>query len=203
MVKMKERIKKSLKDNKGFSLTELIIVIAIILIMTAASFVTLTIMHSAKAKEAASSFENSLAEVISLSKNNGVDKNDNGIIDSDEEKYTIGLRIYKDGRKYYLQRCICQKQATGEYTYVNLPVSDAYIKSINEHSGKGICLSAYVDIKYYDLDGNDKSADSYVIAFNKKGDCKLGFGKYEFIKSSSGDKIVTVSVNKNGSYISK
>ena len=104
MADIKERIKKGLKDNGGFSLTELIIVIAIILVMTAASFVTLTIMHSARAKEAASSFENAIAEVINLSKNNGVDKDANGSIDSAEEKYTIGLRIYKDGRKYYLQK---------------------------------------------------------------------------------------------------
>ena len=78
MIKIKERIKKSLKDNKGFSLTELIIVIAIILLMTAASFVTLSIVHGARAKDAASSFENSLAEVVNLSKNNGVDKDGNG-----------------------------------------------------------------------------------------------------------------------------
>lgn len=203
MVKIKERIKISLKDNKGFSLTELIIVMAIILIMTAASFVTLSIMHSAKAKEAASSFENSLAEVINLSKNNFVDKDSNGIIDADEANYTIGLRLYKNGRKYYLQKCICEKTATGSYAYVDLEATDPYINSINEHSGMGICLSAYVDVKFYDLDGNEASADSYIIAFNRKGDCKLGYGKYEFLRSSSGDKIVTVSINKNGSYISK
>ncbi len=203
MVEIKERIKKSIKDNSGFSLTELIIVLAIILIMTVASFVTITIMHSAKAKEAASSFENALTEVISLSKNNGVDKNSNGVIDVDEGKYSIGLRIYKDGRKYYLQKCICEKNATGEYTYVSLPTSDAYISSLNESSGKGVCLSSYVKINYYDIDGNDKSADSYVIAFNKKGECVLGFGRYEFLKASTNSKIVSVSVNKNGSYISK
>lgn len=202
MIKIKERIKKSLKDNKGFSLTELIIVIAIILLMTAASFVTLSIVHGARAKDAASSFENSLAEVISLSKNNGVDKNDNGVIDGEEDKYTIGLKIYKIGQKYYLQKCICKKSATGVYTDAGFTSSDAYIKSINESSGKGICLSAYVDIKFYDLDGNDASADSYIIAFNKKGECVLGYGKYEFKKSNTGNTIVTVSVNKNGGYIS-
>ncbi len=203
MANIKERIKKSLKDNGGFSLTELIIVIAIILIMTLASFVSLTIMHSAKAKEAASSFENSLAETISLSKNNGVDKNQNNVIDADEEKYSIGLKVYKIGQKYYLQKCICEKSATGEYSDSGLGATDPYIKSLNESSGKGVCLSSYVDIKYYDLDGNDASADTYVIAFNRKGECVLGYGKYEFRKKSSGDKIVTVSVNKNGSYISK
>ena len=203
MADIKERIKKGLKDNGGFSLTELIIVIAIILVMTAASFVTLTIMHSARAKEAASSFENAIAEVINLSKNNGVDKDANGSIDSAEEKYTIGLRIYKDGRKYYLQKCICQKQATGEYTYVSLAATDPYIKSLNESSGKGVCLSSYVKINYYDIDGNDASANSYVIAFNKKGECVLGYGRYDFLKASTNGKIVSVSVNKNGSYISK
>lgn len=205
MVKIKDRIKKSLKDNRGFSLTELIIVIAIILIMTVASFITLNIVHGARAKDAASSFENSLAEVVNLSKNNGVDKDGNGTIDSTEANYTIGLRLYKDGGKYYLQKIICQREATGEYVGLAFPTSDSYIKALNENSGKGICLSAYVDVEYYGLDGAHlvSTTDTYIIVFNKKGECVLGYGKYEFRKSSTGEKIVTVSVNKNGSYISK
>ena len=202
MVKIKERFKESLKDNKGFSLTEFIIVIAIIAIMTTASFITMAVMHGAKAKEASSSFENALADVISLSKNNGVDLNENGTIDADEENYTIGLRIYKTGGKYYLQKCIC-KHVHGEYSDTGKTESDPYIKSINDSSGKGICLSAYVNIKFYDINGNDATADSYVIAFDKRGNCKLGYGVYEFRKASNNDKVSTVRVNRNGSYISK
>ncbi len=202
MVKIKERFKESLKDNKGFSLTEFIIVIAIIAIMTTASFITMAVMHGAKAKEASSSFENSLAEVINLSKNNGVDLNANGTIDADEESYAIGLRIYKTGGKYYLQKCVV-KHFNGVYSDSGKTESDPYIKSINECSGKGLCLSAYVDIKFYDEDGNDATADSYIIAFDRRGNCKLGYGIYEFRKASNGDKVSSVRVNRNGSYILK
>ena len=202
MVKIKERFRESLKDNRGFSLTEFIIVIAIIAIMTTASFITMAVMHGAKAKEASSSFENALSEVISLSKNNGVDLNENGVLEASEEKYSIGLKIYKEDGKYYLQKCICQHK-DGVYTDSGKTKADPYIKGLNEHSGMGICLSAYVDIKFYDEDGNDMSDDTYILAFDKRGNCRLGYGKYEFRKASNGDKVSTVKVNKNGSYISK
>ncbi len=198
-----KKMKRILKDNSGFSLTELIIVIAIIAIMTAASFVSLTIMHSARAKEAASTFENSLAEVIGMAKSKSVDYDMDGSISSDEGSLTIGLRVYKDGGKYYLKKCVFKKNANGTYSLYDYNSNNAFIKSINEKDGKGACLTSYVKVNYYDEGGTLSADDQFNIAFNKKGECVQGAGRYEFVKSSSGDKIVSVTVNKNGSYIVK
>lgn len=198
-----KKMKRILKDNSGFSLTELIIVIAIIAIMTMASFVTLSIMHSARAKEAGSTFENNLAEVIGMAKSKSVDYNMNNVIDSDEENLTIGLKVYKEGSKFYLKKCVFKRKTDGSYVIFTADSDDAFIKSINEKNGKGACLTSYVSVKYYDEAGNLSTETEYNLVFNKKGECVIGNGKYEFVKSNSGDKIVTVTVNKNGSYIVK
>ena len=54
-------MKKKIDNNSGYTLVELIIVLAIIVILTTAAFVTMSIMHTAKVKEAAKE------EVFSLS----------------------------------------------------------------------------------------------------------------------------------------
>ena len=61
MKPMKKR--RIMKENEGYSLIEMIIVIAIIAVMSAAAMVTISIIHNAKAKEAASTLEDALFEV--------------------------------------------------------------------------------------------------------------------------------------------
>ena len=50
--------RRFMKENKGYSLIELIIVLAIIVVMTGVSMVTITIIHNARAREASTKFEN-------------------------------------------------------------------------------------------------------------------------------------------------
>ncbi|MBQ8924462.1 MAG: prepilin-type N-terminal cleavage/methylation domain-containing protein [Lachnospiraceae bacterium] len=192
---------KGLFNDYGYSLVEMIIVIAIIVIMTGASFITLSVMHSAKAKEAASSFETELAMVISNSKNKSIDYSMDGVVQDSEKNYLMGLRVYlASDNKIYLQRCVISNG--------NIYDSDensAFIKSINVGKGKGTCLSAYVDVIYTDNDGNETKitgagdSDSVFLAFNKKGECVNGYGTYKFLKKN-GSTVATVRVNKNGSY---
>ena len=58
--------RRFMKDNKGYTLIEMIIVIAIIAIMTGAAMVTITILHNAKAKEASITLETALSETCLL-----------------------------------------------------------------------------------------------------------------------------------------
>ena len=55
--------RRFMKENKGYSLIELIIVLAIIVVMTGVSMVTITIIHNARAREASTKFENALSEL--------------------------------------------------------------------------------------------------------------------------------------------
>lgn len=201
---MPMKIKKYLQNNEGFTLVELIICIAIIVIMTGASYITLSVLHTAKAKEAASTFESALADVVSKDKNVGVDYNLDGTIDSSEEKYQMGVRIYKKGSKVYLQKCVFIAQSNGSYAHWNLGADDSYIKSINDNNdGKGTCLSRYVTVEYISVSGTKYSLGTYsdyTICFNKRGECVTGYGTYNF-KDTKGATISSIQINKNGSYI--
>ncbi len=195
---MKRRMKKL--NNKGYSLIELIIVVAIIAIFTAAAMVTLSTMHSAKAKEAAITFESELSELLTKCKSNSIDPDLDGVIDSDDKLHTYGLRIHSVNGKCYLQEVIVKD---------GLYLSDAsYENAKNNNGGKGISLSSYVYVRYTDFDGNQieikgNSANYGLISYNRDGSCSTGYGTYEFIRESSDTKVATITINKNGSFQSK
>ena len=199
------KIKDYFKNNDGYTLVEMIIVIAMILNMTTASFISLRVMHAAKAKEAASSFETELADVISNNKNKSVDINLDDKITSVDKDYVMGLKFYSVGNdKVYIQRCIFKKDDTGVYSIVSAPddTEQAYLDSINVGKGKGTCLSAYVDVVYKDKNGNETKitgdTETY-LRFNKRGECVEGVGTYEFLRKN-GDKVATIVVRQNGSF---
>ena len=199
---MKKR--EILKNNKGYTLAELIIVIAIIAVLTTASFITLGVMHTAKAKEAATIFESELATVSGMAKNKSVDSDLNGTIDSSELEDIWGLNIHKVGNKLYLQRVYYKRKNDGSMTVVALTDSHPFMLANNPNDGKGICLSAYVDIELTDTSGTkvfDTSAGDYTcgIAFNRRGECMIHAGTYTF-KKKNGSVITKVQLNPNGSY---
>ena len=63
---MRKRLKD---DNAGYSLVEMIIVLAIVAVVSAMAIVSITMIHSAKAKEAAVTFDSEVSTLITKSKN--------------------------------------------------------------------------------------------------------------------------------------
>ncbi|MBE5952784.1 MAG: type II secretion system protein [Lachnospiraceae bacterium] len=195
---MERRMKKL--NNKGYSLIEMIIVIAIVAVLTGAAMVTLKVMHSAKVKEAAITFESEISELLSMSKNKICDPNGDGVIEDSEKEYSVGLRLYKSGSKCYIQEVLVKN---GAYE-----ANSTYENANNPNSGKGISLSTYVDVKYTDLSGNSfmigTAEDKQVtIHFKRNGSCDLGYGTFDFIRNSSNSKVATMTINKNGSHQAK
>lgn len=195
---MERKMKKL--NNKGYSLIEMVIVIAIIAVLTAAAAITVKTMHSAKAKEAAITFESEVSELLSESKNKVCDPNNDGVIEDSELEYSVGLRLHKSGSKCYLQKVLVKNGA-----YV---ANNTYETANNPNSGKGISLSVYVDVKYTDLTGNsfkigNDASENVIIHFKRNGSCDLGYGTFEFIRNSSNSKVATMTINKNGSHKSK
>lgn len=196
----KRRFKKLNQiDNKGYSLVELIIVIAIIAIFTGASLITLSVMHSAKAKEASITFESEVSELLNKSKGNAVDANLDGVIDNSDKGYSLGLRVHKNGQKCYIQKVLVKD---GAYE-----ANNAFEKANNHNDGKGISLSASVYVEYTDFSGNktvigSNAADTMLIYFNKRGACVSGYGVYNFYKTD-GVQVAKTTINKNGSFQTK
>ena len=193
---MKKRRMKKL-NNKGYSLVELIIVIGMIVVLTGAALITMSVMHSAKAKEAAITFDSELSELNHNAKNKAIDMNADDIVNDLDKGYSYGIKLHLNGKKVYLQQIVVKDGV--EFA------SDDYINANNSNDGLGISLSSYVYVKYTDLDGNvtlinEDNANEVIISFDKKGMCTAGYGTYEFLRTSGGDQVASVTINKNGSH---
>lgn len=182
-------MKKKIDNNSGYTLVELIIVLAIIVILTTAAFVTMSVMHTAKVKEAAATFDAEVTDLIARTRNQDVyqDTNQNGIKDFGEElpgyKYELGISY--EGGKYFINNWFLTPGGTH-----------------SEAATKRKSMSAYVRIQYSDFDGvyvDDAVADGHTIRFDKSGACVEGAGVYKFLKKD-GSVIATVTINKNGSH---
>lgn len=188
-----EKKRRFIEDNKGYSLVEMIIVIAIIVILSAAAYATLTVMHSAKAKEAATTFESEISELITKSKGQMCVVKDEDGDGKDELKpdYRYCINVYTNGDKFYIRKGYWDS------------VIDAYIfpAELNNNNGKGISLSAYVIVKYKALGGAESTidVDGVNIVYDRSGMCIEGAGEFSFYKKSGG-YISSVTLNKNGSH---
>lgn len=182
-------MKKKIDDNSGYTLTELIIVLAIIAVLTTAALATMTIMRTAKVKEAAATFDAEITDLIARTRNQDVyqDTNQNGVMDAGEElpgyKYEMGITY--EGGKYYINNWYLLPGGTH-----------------SEAATRRKSLSTYVRVQYSDFDGaymNAAVSDGHTIRFDKSGACVDGAGIYRFLKKD-GSVIATVTINKNGSH---
>lgn len=189
--------RRFMENNKGYSLIELIIVIAITALLTAAAYVTLSVMHSAKAKEASTTFESELNELSNKARGQMC-------VVSDVEKptYKFCLKLYTINGKPYIK----QGYYKGAELAFDSESSYTFIDSENVGSGKGISLSSYVDVSYTPFGGTEtligegsEELECVYIVFDKNGNCLNGSGEFSF-RRKNGNMIATVTLNKNGSH---
>lgn len=198
----------SKRDNKGYTLVEMVIVIAIVAILAAMATVSVTLIHSAKAKEAAISFDNDVAALVTRSKNMQISDSDIAA----GFKYHA-MHIYKDANGYYyIEKVLWAGPATNtykfDYTAIS-KISDEHAlddgkltfdeMNDNEKAQLYTSLSKHVDIK---LDGADLPSTGVFLAYNKAGLCVYGNGEYQFLKDN-GNQVAKVEVRKNGSHQSR
>ena len=195
---------KKQKNNRGYSLVEMIICIAIIAVVTSVALISISLIRSARAKEAAVTVDEEIATLITKSKNMKCDKEGNG--------WQYAARIYynTDDNKYYFQKGY-YNTLTSQYTFTNTD---------SEGEGKGTSLSSYVDIQFtgtreklngsltvsakQDESNMDVKSDDFgvPIRFNKDGSCATGYGDYAFLKKN-GNVVATDYIRKNGSHQTK
>lgn len=194
-------MKKTIMKNQGFSLVEMIIVLAIVAVMSTMALISINVIHSAKAKDAASVFDSEVATLKTKAKGMGVDANNNGVLDDFEKELLYCIKIYKSGDEYYL--------CTG---YTSAPsVYASFTSTSTSNGGKGRNLSNYVRIRYTGKLADGTSVSDYdpangtqaiYIVFNKRGECIYGVGEYEF-KKTNGRTVARKYIRANGSHGSK
>jgi ABC-type Na+ efflux pump permease subunit len=191
----------------------MIIVIAIIAVMAGASMVTITLINSAKAKEAGVTLDSEISALIAKSKSQipRIDINGDGSVSEEEVKdskdYNFAIAVYqnKNDSKYYIA-----------HGYLNSSDDKFYIyDEENTNDNKGTCISSRVSIDYTagaKNSGLGKTSDDlnysstdrlWVIAFSGSGKCISGVGTYELEKASDHQTIDVLYVNANGSHQSK
>ena len=187
------------KNNEGYSLIELIIVIAVIAALTTAAFATMAIMKDAKTKEASSTLEDELSALQSSAKDkmcivSGVEQPD----------YSFALMIYRNGGTYYAKK----GYYVGGGADVTQAASYVFVAGENTNGDKGASFSSYVSVKYdKGTSGTSRdisSSDPVYIIYDRHGMCKTGDGTYTFYrKGSENVPTATLVLNKNGSCTSK
>ncbi len=178
--------KNSYNQNKAYSLVEMIIVIAIIGVISVMAMVTVSIIRSARAKDAAIRFDNEVGTLISKAKYIKANPSD------PTKDMFHAIKLEKDGSKYYVIYGLAQKDG-----------SDFE----EDTSESKISLSPYCEVKYSPEEsggyGTEVDADGIVIVYNKSGLCLNGAGKYAFYKSRTDDVMANDFVRKNGSHQSR
>lgn len=181
-------MKKIRLNNKGYSLVEFIIVIAIIALLSVAGFATVSFVRSAKAKEAAVSLDTEVNTLSNRAKNQMCVYDDGSGV-KEHPKARFILRVYKDTNGSYYIKKGYKDGAT-----------ETFIEAENGQEGKGVSLSSYIDIKYNDgTNVLDLSSNSVDIVFDRSGRCINGYGTFEFYKRN-GSRFCKVVLNQNGSH---
>ena len=196
--------------NKGYSLVEMIIVLAIIGIVSGISIASVTMIHSAKAKDASVVFDAEISELIAKSKSMN---NSDGL---------YAIRLYREGSTFYIQSGTAKKSSDNKTWLFTVSPN-------NKNGQKGTNVSKYVKIAYvpegtaysdtwldsYDdfwntpqtdmggtpklkLDGGSAITGTLIL-YTKSGDCLSGNGTFGFYKRN-GHMVARVIVRKNGSH---
>ncbi|MCR5225662.1 MAG: prepilin-type N-terminal cleavage/methylation domain-containing protein [Eubacterium sp.] len=190
-------MKRLLKNNnKAYSFVEMLIVIAIIAIAAGMSLISITVINSARAKEASVLFDSEVSNIITKCKNMTPDNDPNK---------SYALVIYDNGSKDYK---VCQAvydKSTKTYTYDESSLVNLSTRVKVTFEGdviKGGTADEIVSAYGSESDIKVKGDEAVFIRFDKKGRCVSGNGTFKFYKKN-GNQIATVTIRQNGSHESK
>ena len=182
------------KDNSGYSLVELLIVMAIIAVLAAAAMVSYTMIHSAKAKDAAIKLNSEVNELKTRCMN---------MKPSDDKytRYALSLYSASDGTEHI---CLVQyNKTTNVYDYI--AEEDINLSSSVKAEFTGKCRSYNLSNLWSKTDyipgGKDEVSEDKTpvyICFDKRGNCYSGYGEYNF-KKKNGNIVAHVNIGMNGS----
>ena len=180
--------KRFFTKNEGYSLVEMRIVIAIVLVLATGALLSYSVVHSARAKEGAIKVGAEFNELKNRCMNMAPE-------DSSHDYYAMAM--YNDAQ---------------DVTHITL-VSHNVAGSYDDVPDTDVMLSSTVRVmfdtgSYYEADGTTKvdvttetapgsKASPIYICFDKRGNCYSGYGEYKFYKNR-GNKVARVNVKQNG-----
>ena len=185
--------RKLSKNNSGYSLVELLIVIAIIVVLASAAMLSYTMIHSARAKDAAIKLNSEVNELKSRCMN----------MKPETAGHTYyALSLYTVDNTPHL--CMVEfNSASNKYVYVE--DTDINLSSSVKVDFDGtLCLensTAGIDKTNYvpgGRSGSDATTTPVYICFDKRGNCYSGYGVYDFSKIN-GNVVSHVNIGMNGS----
>jgi len=198
---------KRLKD-KGYSFVELLIVMALVAILAGMALVSLTLINTARAKQASTVFGDEVNALRKKAMNMVSDDNGTPNDTSDDIKY--GMVLYYDtDNRFKAVEVPCELNSVGSNHFYQYNLSNI---------GDPVILSSRVEVKFSGIytsfnDGSTPNGTSPVsdyvptalnspgsvcIIFDKKGNCTSGYGEYDFYKKN-GNRVARVFVKQNGS----
>lgn len=160
-------------NNKGYSMVEMIIVIAIVAILSALSFITVNIIYSAKVTAAGNSFNTQLSHLASLTK---------------AQDASLAMQLYYDDseKKYYIQYGTYDSAGGFSATGSSEPKVGLSNSITIYYTAENTSTEVKVD------DGNP-----IVIKFNKSdGAVTMGAGNYRIAKGENGASY-SIALNRN------
>lgn len=186
--------RKLSKCNRGYSLVELLIVMAIIAVLAATALISYTMIHSAKAKDAAIKVGSEVNELKTRCMNMKPD-------DDDHTYYALSL--YTDASDNPHISLVKFNKTTNTYDYVTDEDINLSSSVVAEFTGcyRGENSSAVWSVSEYvpgHKGGNTESTSPVYICFDKRGNCYSGYGEYDF-KKSNGTTVAHVNIGMNGS----
>ena len=108
-----------IKKNKGYSLVEMIIVLAIVVILAGLALVSLTLVNTARAKDASNKFSSEVNQVRKKAIEMKPAKGSDPYFDETKD-YRYGLVLYLDDGKYQTDQVVVEKNAAGQTVAVVL-----------------------------------------------------------------------------------
>ena len=203
------------QKNKGYSFVETVIVIAIIVILAGLSLVSVTLINTARAKQASTLFGDEVKLI--KQKNMSMAPQLDSAVYTPGTKSSYGLVLHKEDGKFKITEVECAEEGSGSTSYFKFVYNSAGSTDVKRVDTASIASA--VDVKfsgYYKSfeDGSNNSDAEYTdyvagqldsgstnsicILFDKKGNCISGYGTYSFYKKN-GTKVSSVIVRKNGS----
>ena len=202
-------MRRIMKENKGYSLVEMIIVIAIIAVMSAAAMVTITLINSAKAKEASVTLDSEISALVARAKSQIPTFDDGSGTVEQHRDYNFAIAVYKTDSKFYIAKGYYKMEDSGKKIFQTFDADNA-------NSGKGQSLSTKISVTYVPGSKNPgafETSDTFaltadagkkwVISYDQNGRCICGVGTFEINKASDNSTLDEISINANGSHISK